>query len=103
VGTSSRTESDTVALQPGSEKPDTGAPDDYVADHPTEHPSDWGWHGEWGRSARVAGWVVVVILVVMITTTHYNGTGTLSLIVVAALLVISLLWDINRRRTSWRN
>jgi hypothetical protein len=21
-----------------------------------EHPSDWGWHGEWGRTARVAGW-----------------------------------------------
>jgi hypothetical protein len=44
----------------------------------------------------------VVILLVMITATHYNGTGTLSLIAVAALLVIALLWDIHRRHTSWR-
>lgn len=91
-----------MALQPGSERPNTGAPEDYAEDHPTEHPSDWGWHGEWGRTARVTGWLVVVILVVMITATHYNGTGTLSLIAVAALLVIALLWDIARRRTSWR-
>jgi uncharacterized protein DUF2631 len=91
-----------VALRPGSEKPNIGAPDDYVADHPTEHPSDWGWHGEWGRWARVAGWFVVLILIVMISATHYNGTGTLSLIAVAAALVITLLWDINRRRTAWR-
>jgi len=92
-----------VALQPGSEKPNTGAPDDYAAEHPDEHPSDWGWHGEWGRAARVSGWVVVLILLVMITATHYNGTGTLSLIAMAAALVAALLWDINRRRTSWRN
>jgi len=91
-----------VALQPGSEKPNIGAPDDYAADHPTDHPSDWGWHAEWGRAARVAGWVVVLILLVMITATHYNGTGTLSLIAMAAALVAALLWDINRRRTSWR-
>jgi hypothetical protein len=44
----------------------------------------------------------VVILLVMITATHYNGTGTLSLILFAAFLIIALLWDINRRRTSWR-
>jgi hypothetical protein len=67
-----------------------------------EQPADWGWHGEWGRAARVGGWIVVVILLVMITATHYNATGTLSLIAVAGLLVIALLWDINRRRTSWR-
>jgi hypothetical protein len=92
-----------VALKPGSEPPNTGAPEDYAADHPTEHPSDWGWHGEWGRAARIGGWLVVVILLVMSTATHYNGTGTLSLIAVAAGLVVALLWDINRRRTSWRN
>ena len=91
-----------MALQPGSEEPNTGAPEDYAEHHPTEHPSQWGWHGEWGRAARIAGWVVVLILLVMISSTHYNGTGTLSLIVIAALLVIALLWDINRRRTSWR-
>jgi hypothetical protein len=91
-----------VALQPGSEEPNAGAPEDYAEHHPTEHPSDWGWHGEWGRAARIAGWVVVAILLVMIGTTHYNGTGSLALIVRAAALVLALLWDVNRRRTSWR-
>ncbi len=91
-----------MALKPGSEPADTGEPDDYAADHSDEHPSMWGWHGEWGRWARIAGWLMVVILLVMITATHYNGTGTLSLILAAAGIVIILLWDIQRRRTSWR-
>jgi Protein of unknown function (DUF2631) len=91
-----------VALKPGSEPPDTGEPEDYAAHHPAEHPRQWGWHGEWGRTARVTGWIIVAILLVMITATHYNGTGTLSLIIFAAGLVLVLLWDIQRRRTSWR-
>ena len=91
-----------MALKPGSEPPDTGAPEDYVHDHPREHPSDWGWHGEWGRWARVAGWVCVIILLLMITATHYNGAGAVGLITTAVLLVIALVWDIQRRRTAWR-
>ncbi|MEP6599590.1 MAG: DUF2631 domain-containing protein [Actinomycetota bacterium] len=91
-----------MALRPGSEQPDVGAPDDYAAHHPTEHPSDWGWHGEWGRWARIGGWVSAIILILMITTTQYNGQGTLWLILSAAGIVAALVWDINRRRTSWR-
>ena len=78
------------------------ASQDYAHDHPREHPSDWGWHGEWGRWARVAGWVCVIILLLMITATHYNGAGAVGLIATAALLVIALVWDIQRRRTAWR-
>lgn len=92
-----------MALKPGSEQPDIGAPEDYAHDHPTEHPSDWGWHGEWGRAARVSGWICVIILLVMITATHYNGAGAVGLISCAAGLVIILVWDIHRRRTSWRS
>lgn len=91
-----------MALRPGSEQPDVGAPEDYSEQHPADHPSDWGWHGEWGRWARIGGWSVVVILILMITTTHYNGQGTLWLILFAAGIIGSLIWDINRRRTSWR-
>ena len=91
-----------MALKPGSEQPDIGAPEDYAHDHPSEHPSDWGWHGECGRAARVAGWVCVIILLLMITATHYNGAGAVGLIATAALLVIVLVWDIQRRRTAWR-
>jgi hypothetical protein len=91
-----------VALKPGSEHPDTGAPEDYTHDHPGDHPSDWGWHGEWGRATRIGGWVCVVILVLLCTTTHYNHAGTLALLLSAAFLVVGLLWDAQRRRTSWR-
>jgi hypothetical protein len=91
-----------VALKPGSERPDLGAPEEYTHDHPEDHPSDWGWHGEWGRATRIGGWVVVVILILMITTTHYNESGTVSLILFAAAIVAGQLWDIRRKRTSWR-
>jgi hypothetical protein len=91
-----------VALDPHSEKPDLGAPPDYAADHPNEHPEDWGWHGEWGRAARITGWIVFVILLVMITATHYNNSGTLWLILFAAALLVTLVWDIQRRKNAWR-
>jgi hypothetical protein len=91
-----------VALEPGSEAPNTGSPADYAHDHPQEHPEDWGWHGEFGRVARIAGWVVAALLLIGLTATHYNGAGAVALIVSAALLVGSLIWDINRRRTAWR-
>ena len=64
-----------VALDAHSEQPDLSLPDDYKAHHPDEHPTDWGWHGEWGRAARVGGWVVAIILLLMMTATHYNRAG----------------------------
>jgi Flp pilus assembly protein TadB len=91
-----------VALNPHSEKPDLTLPEDYKHDHPDEHPADWGWHGEWGRASRIAGWVVVVILLLFMTATHYNLEGALALGVIAALLVVVLLWDRQRRKNSWR-
>jgi hypothetical protein len=91
-----------VALKPGSEKADLTLPEDYQHDHPTEHPEDWGWHGEWGRASRVGGWVVIVILLVMMTSTHYNLQGALFLGLMAIGLFVVLLWDRNRRKNSWR-
>jgi len=91
-----------VALNPHSEKPDTGAPDDYVSHHHDEHPSDWGWHGEWGRAARVTGWIVAAILVVMVTATHYNLSGMFWLLFFAAGLIVVMIWDVQRRKNAWR-
>lgn len=91
-----------MALNAHSEQPDLSLPDDYKHDHPDEHPTDWGWHGEWGRAARITGWIVVLVLLVMITATHYNAQGTLFLGLSAGLLVVVLLWDRQRRKTSWR-
>lgn len=89
-------------LDPHGEPPDLGSPEDYTADHPDEHPTDWGWHGEWGRVGRVGGWVAAVILVLMATSTHYNASGTAWLLLFAAALVGYQVWDIRRRRDSWR-
>ncbi len=91
-----------MALDPHSEQPDLSSPPDYAAHHPEEQPTDWGWHGEWGRGGRIIGWVVTVILLLMITTTHYNGAGTFALVAFALLLAASLLWDVQRRKNAWR-
>jgi hypothetical protein len=91
-----------VPLDPHSETPDLTLPDDYKHDHPTEHPTDWGWHGEWGKTSRIGGWIVAIILVVMMTATHYNRQGTLFLGLSAGFLVVALLWDRQRRKNAWR-
>ncbi len=91
-----------MALNPHSEQPDLGAPVDYAVDHPQEHPEDWGWHGEWGRAARIGGWLVVLAMIVMLTSTHYNRQGDVWLWGVTGSLVLILLWDIHRRRNAWR-
>ena len=91
-----------MALNAHSEQPDLSLPDDYKAHHPDEHPTDWGWHGEWGRAARIGGWVVAIILVLMMTATHYNLQGTLFLGIGAAVLIVFLLWDRQNRKNAWR-
>jgi hypothetical protein len=91
-----------VALNAHSEQPDLSLPEDYKHHHPDEHPTDWGWHGEWGRAARVGGWVVSIILMLMITATHYNHAGSGWLIAITAGLIVTLIWDIQRRKHSWR-
>jgi hypothetical protein len=91
-----------VALDPHSEPPDLSLPEDYKLEHPDEHPTDWGWHGEWGRAGRIAGWVVAVILLLMTTATHYNGMGTLWLSLIAGGMIVVLIADIQRRKNAWR-
>ena len=91
-----------MALDPHSEQPDLSLPEDYKTDHPDEHPTDWGWHGEWGRAGRVAGWITAIILLLMITATHYNGMGTLFLSLFAGGIIVCLIWDIRRRKNAWR-
>ena len=92
-----------MALEPGSEQQDLSLPDDYRHDHPEEHPEMWGWHGEFGRWTRVAGWFVAIVLVLMATSTHYNEQGTLFLGLTAAGVLIGLLWDRQKRKNAWRS
>ncbi len=85
------------------ELPDVSVPADYRADHPEEHPEDWGWHGEFGKWAEVAGWITVVILLLMMTSTHYNLQGGLFLGLSALLVAIGLVFARYRRKNAWRN
>ncbi|HEY3737636.1 MAG TPA: DUF2631 domain-containing protein [Jatrophihabitans sp.] len=73
---------------------------DSHSDH--EQPSDWGWHGEFPKVARVMGWICVVILLLMCTATKYNHSGTMWLLISAGTLVVGLFWDVQRRRNAWR-
>ena len=91
-----------MALRPDSEKPDLSVPDDYKHDHPEEHPKMWGWHGEWGRSSRVGGFIVMAILLLMITATQYNFAGATWLIGFAVAIVILMIWDHHRRKRIYR-
>jgi hypothetical protein len=92
-----------IVPKPGSETDHhEGEPTDYSESHPAETAESWGWHGEWGKYARIGGWVSAVILVLMGTATHYNHAGQVALYAFAALLVVALIRDATRRRTSWR-
>lgn len=91
-----------MPLDPHSERPELGAPDEYREDHPDDRPSQWGWHGEWGRGARVGGWIVAIILLLMLSATHYNFSGGAWLIAFASVIVLALAWDAGRRRNTWR-
>jgi Protein of unknown function (DUF2631) len=73
--------------------------------NPPEQPSTWGWNHDFGKLARIGGWITVIALVLMATksVTHYNNAGTLALLITAGLLVLGLGWDIHRRRTAWRD
>jgi hypothetical protein len=67
-----------------------------------DSPSQWGWHAEWGRGARITGWVVAAILVLMTTATNHQFEYHLTLSVIAAAMVSLPLLDRRRRRIGWR-
>lgn len=91
-----------MALAPDSEPTGTGEPADYARGHPAEDPKQWGWHGEWGRGARIGGWVVAAILLLMTTATNYQFEYHLTLRLLAAGLIAVLVRDRIRRRNQWR-
>jgi Protein of unknown function (DUF2631) len=70
--------------------------------HRHEQPEDWGWHGSWGRTARIAGWACIVILLTFNLTWHYNRSADPWIWGMAALLLFILLRDRYRRKNAWR-
>ena len=67
-----------------------------------ERPEDWGWHGEAGKAGRITGWVMVVFLLTMLVGNHEGRIEDIYLVLAAGILVVTLLWDVRRRKNSWR-
>jgi uncharacterized membrane protein YuzA (DUF378 family) len=80
------------------------APADVHADH-TEHerPEDWGWHGETGKWGRIGAWISVVTLLAYLIGNHEGRVENVWIIGIAAVMVIMLLWDRQRRKNAWRS
>jgi hypothetical protein len=78
---------------------------------PAEEPSvEWGWHGGFPKGTQIAGWISMISILAMLLGNHQgiiSGGGhfkpeDLWLIGIALVLVIGLLRDLRRHRTSWR-
>lgn len=63
---------------------------------------EWGWHGHFARATRISGWVVILLLLAMITVNRLGHISEISLIALAVLSALVLVWDATRRRRSWR-
>jgi Protein of unknown function (DUF2631) len=74
-----------------------------VVPHRHERPEDWGWHGEFGKWARVAGWLSAIVLCLFNVTTYYNTAQSPWLYGIVAALVFLLVRDRFRRKNAWRN
>jgi hypothetical protein len=68
-----------------------------------ERPEDWGWHGETGKTGRIAGWVMIVLLLVLTFGNHRGQVENLFLIGAALVILIMLLRDSRRRKNAWRS
>ncbi|MEP6851203.1 MAG: hypothetical protein ABJA87_00825 [bacterium] len=73
-------------------------------DQPVHHerPEDWGWHADLGGWARFGGIFSLIVLGLGLTATKYNNAGTVAIVTCMVLIVIGLLVDRQKRRTSWR-
>jgi Protein of unknown function (DUF2631) len=73
------------------------------APHRHERPEDWGWHGEFGRWARVAGWLSVGVLLLLNVTTYYNTAQSPWLYGTVVVIILILVRDRFRRKNAWRD
>ncbi len=70
---------------------------------PEDEPSaEWGWHGSFPKGTRIAGWFTAFAMFIMLIGNHTGRTEDLWLVGTGTGLIILLVIDQIRRRTSWR-
>lgn len=69
------------------------------ADEPS---AEWGWHGESPKFIHITGWLIAITLLAMIIGNHHGQVENIYLVLTAASIIGFLVWDVRRRKTSWR-
>ncbi len=72
---------------------------------PHEEPSaKWGWHGRFPRGREIGGWITVIGMFAMaFIGNHIAETERLWLIGIGLFLLVALVAERVRKRTSWRH
>ncbi|MBB3678386.1 DUF2631 domain-containing protein [Modestobacter versicolor] len=67
-----------------------------------ERPEDWGWHGEAGKTGRIAGYVMIFFLLTLLVGNHEGRVEDLYILGAVLTIAVSLIWDSRRRKNAWR-
>lgn len=77
---------------------------------PTDEPSvEWGWHGGFPKGTQIAGWFCTISMFLMLIGNHQGLVQTgrpadedYFLIIIGASMAVMLLFDLRRKKRSWR-
>lgn len=77
--------------------------DAHVTEEYADDPNIWGWHHTFGKGGRAAGWITALIILSMIIGNHTGHVEDLWLAVIGFGMIAVLIYDIGKRRKSWRS
>jgi hypothetical protein len=72
--------------------------DSHTVDPADEPSAEWGWHGSFPRTTRVAGWLSSAFLLLMLIGNHHDWLADAWLIGLATIMISILLVDAVRGR-----
>ena len=73
-----------------------------VVDPHDEPSAEWGWHGTFPKATRIAGWLTAIAMLLMLIGNHRGRIEDIYLVATAVAIILALIWDRIRSRTSWR-